>query len=828
MIRIGRTFTCPTALTFRISARRTFTSASVGIGSALTHPSFVARASRPCFRSQRLISTRARRPGYELTAPSSNSGVVFQDAEVFVNGNRVGRHLGGYTAFRFDITDFISDCDNIVAIRVSNEWNPQLAPRAGEHIFSGGAYRGVHLLITNEVHADWQGIQITTPHVSAQSATVHVRTFVRNDSSRDQECDIRQLVIDPDGKLVAQMHSPTQLIAAGQSAVFEQTSDPIQSPSLWHPDHPHLYSIATEVHGGITDGAVDEIETPFGFRYFEWTKDRGFFLNGQHLYLRGANAHQDIAGWGIAATAGSCARDVKLIKDAGFNFIRGAHYPHHSAFADACDRFGLIFLSENCFWGKGGFGGEGYWNASAYPVNPADFEPFEQSCKDSLRAMINENFNHPSVVAWSMTNEAFFTFNVDRTRELIKSLVDLSHKLDPTRPAAVGGAQRGDFDQLGDIAGYNGDGARLFNNPGIPNLVSEYGALHKPPTEYAPFFGEMTPDEPAWRSGQAIWCGFDYGTIAGKQGLKGIIDHFRVPKRSWYWYRNEYRKIPPSAWPLEMASAAAIQISADKLTIPNTDGTDDALLTVALHDANGNRVAHSPSITLTIESGPGEFPTGRSITFSPDSDIRITDGAAAITFRSYHAGQSFVRVSSPGLPDATITIATLGSPIFVPDQTPVCPSRPYIPPAPSEAAIRAASSIANVAKDRPSRASSELPDHPARLANDGDRASFWSARSHDRAPWLLIDLEGFYQLSSSKISFATPGDFRYAIELFMDATTWQKVIDRQQTEKSGPTRHDVYPPGAAARYIRISLLDVPENFASAISEVELFGVLSVQ
>jgi beta-galactosidase len=761
----------------------------------------------------------------ETPAPRANRvsiefGAAFQDAEVFLNGRRVGHHFGGYSAFAFDLTDFLCDADNLLAIRVSNEWNPQLAPRAGEHIFSGGVYRDAHLISTPSTNIAWQGMQITTPNVSHSSAIVATKTTIW--SSDPITCLLRQTAISPAGQSAATFD--IELALRGNSEfTCTQISPPIPNPNLWHPDHPHLYTLKTQLITG--NKILDEIETLFGFRSFEWTPDRGFFLNGKHLYLRGVNAHQDIAGWGIAATAGSCARDVKLIKDAGFNFIRGAHYPHHPAFADACDRLGLIFLSENCFWGKGGFGGDGYWNASAYPVNPEDFEPFEQSCKDSLRAMINENFNHPSIVAWSMTNEAFFTFNLDRTRNLIAQLVDLSHTFDPSRPAMIGGAQRGDFDKLGDIAGYNGDGARLFQNPGIPNLVSEYGALHKPPTEFTPFFGEMMPDEPAWRSGQAIWCGFDYGTIAGKQGLKGIIDHFRLPKRSWHWYRNAYRQIPPPAWPLESVSAAAIQISADQDILSNTDGTDDILIVVTLDDDRGNRVAHSPPVTLTIDSGPGEFPTGRSITFAPDSDIRITDGAAAITFRSYHAGKSVIRASSPGLADATITLATLGDPLFDADKT-HCPSRPYTGPQPSPAALRAANSIANVAKDRPSRASSELPDHPARLANDGDLASFWSAAPADFSPSWLLDLEGFYQLSSSKVTFATPGDFRYCVELSVDGKAWEKVIDRRQTQSAGPTRHDVYPPGATARYIRISLLDVPENFAAAISEVEIFGVLS--
>src|SRR5439155_8749900 len=142
-------------------------------------------------------------------------------------------------------------------------------------------------------------------------------------------------------------------IGAGETVEFDQTSEPIDSPMLWHPDHPNLYTVETRVFNATK--TVDEMRTSFGFRWFEWTADGGFFLNGEHLYLRGANVHQDHAGWGIAVTRAGCERDVRLMKEAGFNFIRGAHYPHHPAFADACDRLGMLFWSENCFWGKGGF-----------------------------------------------------------------------------------------------------------------------------------------------------------------------------------------------------------------------------------------------------------------------------------------------------------------------------------------------------------------------------------------------------------------------------------------------------------------------------------------
>jgi hypothetical protein len=589
---------------------------------------------------------------------------------------------------------------------------------------------------------------------------------------------------------------------------------------LWHADTPHLYTVRTDILEN--EETIDTVENRFGFRWFEWTPDRGFFLNGEHLYLHGANAHQDHAGWGIGITRAACERDVRLIKEAGFNFVRGAHYPHHPAFADACDRLGLIFLSENCFWGKGGFGPEGYWNASAYPVNEEDFGLFEEHCKQTLREMIRINRNHPSIVAWSMTNEAFFTYNLDRARNLIRDLAALSRAADPTRPVAIGGAQRGDVDKLGDIACYNGDGARLFINPGVPNMVSEYGAISKPYDSYEPFFGELQQERFPWRAGEAIWCGFDYGSIAGKQGLKGILNHQRLPKRSWYWYRNVLRGIAPPTWARD-GIPRRLRLSADKTVIHGTDATDDCQIIVTVCDESGNHISNSPPVTLTIESGPGEFPTGRSITFNASTDIDIVEGQAAIAFRSYHGGESVIRATSPGPGAATLTIRTEGEPLFVPGVTPIVRDRPYTPPPISTAALVAMKNIVNVALNRPSRASSEHPDHPARLANDVSAYTFWSAASAGES-WWLADLEGFYQLSGVKLVFPSSENWRFRVEFSNDARDWTIAIDRTQTQRSDAIRNEITPPGAVARYVRISFTDC----VAKLAEVEIYGVLSVR
>ncbi|MEG1551783.1 MAG: glycoside hydrolase family 2 TIM barrel-domain containing protein, partial [Oscillospiraceae bacterium] len=152
---------------------------------------------------------------------------------------------------------------------------------------------------------------------------------------------------------------------------------------------------------------------------------------------------------------------------------RGSHYPHHTEFAKECDRQGILFWSENVFWGIGGFKDEGYWDSSAMPTKKEDYLSFENSLKQSLREMIRTNRNSPSIICWSMGNEIFFSKKqvISDARKMVKRLVDYCHSIDDTRPAGIGGVQRGDFDKIGDVAGYNGDGAVLFKNPEKPNMV---------------------------------------------------------------------------------------------------------------------------------------------------------------------------------------------------------------------------------------------------------------------------------------------------------------------------------------------------------------------
>ena len=779
---------------------------------------------------------------------------AFQESEIFVNGRRVGVHRGGYTGFSLDITEALKSGTNVIAVRLNNRWQADLAPRAGDHTFGGGLYRDVRLVVTDPLHVAWCGTFVTTPTLAAKAgaeSTVNIKTELCNASATDLDALVRTEILDSAGVVVGTASTRLRA-AAGAVLTVDQTTPAIARPRLWHPDHPHLYRARTTVfadRGPLQRGKpVDTCETTFGFRWTEWTADRGFFINGEHLYLRGANVHQDQAGWGDAVTNAALERDVRLVKEAGFNFIRGSHYPKDPAFSAACDRLGVLWLSENVFWGIGGRHTDGGWSASAYPVVPAQEAAFDESVLASLGAMIRIHRNSPSIVAWSMSNEPFFSdVPMAKVRALLAKEVALAHELDPTRLAGVGGAQRPlnaeRIDRVGDFAAYNGDGATqpAFQNPGVPSLVSEYGSvIAERPGAFDPGWGDLgaqlgnaRPTPFPWRGGEAVWCMFDHGSHAGLNLARmGIVDYFRVPKRAYYWYRENYAGVPAPAWP-SAGKPAKIALSADKATLAAPDGTDDAQLSITLLDDDGKPVSAVVPVTLSIVSGPGEFPTGRSITFSPPgkaeaSDIFIRDGQAAIAFRSYHAGATIVRASSPGLAEATLTLHTAGAPAFVPGATPSVPDRPYSrhaarPPAGAAPEPGTASPGGDVlALNRPTQASSAAADAPSALANDGDLSTAWRAAAATDQSFEVF-LEVAYDVQRITLVFPKEARHRYHIDVSTDGATWREVVDQSAATDTARRRAHAGDFGRGVVRVRVRFVVPTGGPVPELAELQVGG-----
>ncbi len=249
-------------------------------------------------------------------------------------------------------------------------------------------------------------------------------------------------------------------------------------------------------------------------------------------------------------------------------------------------------------------------------------------------------------------------------------------------------------------------------------------------------------------------------------------------------------------------------------------------LIVTVLDKDGKETSQCPPVTLTIESGPGEFPTGPSITFAADSDIAIREGRAAMAFRSHYAGKTLIRATSPGLKDSTVELLSQGGPEFVPGTTPAAKPRPYRKLA--GAPISEKSVTLGVAN--PTRSSSQAENHSGRFANDGNPATFWQAAANDTNAWLRVDLERICVVSSSKLTFPSPGNWRYKIEISNDGTSdWKLVTDQSQSTNDTAERSDTAASAdARGRYLRVSFVQTPNNQPAALAELEVQARLSGQ
>lgn len=789
---------------------------------------------------------------------------VFQIADVYVNGEKVGTHRGGYSGFVYDITDYLHEGDNVVAVRVNNIWQHDLAPRAGDHQFTGGIYRDVYLNVTEDVHVTWYGTFVTTPdltnpgfdssaknidftqypsedtikdNIAKKQSNVRVQTEVKNDSDKKANVQVFQKVEDEDGKVITEFASEEHTLNPDEIYNFDSISEQVHDIHLWSVDDPYLYKVYTSV---ISDGVkVDTYESPLGFRWAEYKND-GFYLNGEKVLLDGANAHQDHAGFADAVSNEGLYRDVEMIKECGMNFIRGSHYPHDPSYADACDKLGVLFWSECNFWGMGGSAGKDAdatysasdWFKDAYPQNPEDEEAFEQSCLDSLEAMIRVNRNHPSIINWSMGNEVFFTNSStqSKAKALVNKMRNKAHELDPTRKAGMGGCQREGYDSLDvcDIAGYNGDGGK-FQNDTMPNIVAEYGSkVQDRPGEYRPFYdqiqGSSTTEYKLQKNsaGLSLWCAFHHGTIGGDGLAKmGMIDYYRLPTNTWYWYRKKNTGVEPEA--SISGTAAKMEITASDTEITN-DGKKDTKLIVTMEGADGNWVNDTRNVTLTVVKGPGIFPGGKSYTFTAGKSIR--DGKASIEFRSYYAGETVIRAQAEGLPDAEIKITTKD---VTGNETETEPEDFYDATKWGTLTEKVeepfAYGSANAATGRPAFPSSNKLD--AELATDGKTETSWVAEETGNGEYFMLDLEFALYVYKIGLDFEkTP--YPYKVETAMDKDgTWTTIAEyTKDTVADRPLEEAL--DGIEARYVKVTFTDVPENEKAFLSEIAVYGNVSSQ
>lgn len=332
---------------------------------------------------------------------------VQTSCDVYLNGEKLLTHHGGYMGFTVDITrKVILRGSNLLVVRVSSEPDPLTPPGKPQEkldfYYYGGIYRDVKMIITPPVYISDEleeeevaggGVFVTYPEVSPHSARVHVRTSVRNDADTGVAVSVRTTLIDPAGRKVRSVASPVYLRACGRTTVEQDIY--VKEPRLWHPYHPDLYVLRSEV---LSRGRrADSQERSIGIRRIEMTREGGFFINGEHLYLRGANRHQAFPFIGDAAPRSMQERDVIDMKKGGCNAVRAAHYPQSPDFLNACDRYGLLVIECVPGWQ--------YYNKDSV---------FIRRLADVTRKMIRRDRNHPSVFLWETAlNESFYPKETD-------------------------------------------------------------------------------------------------------------------------------------------------------------------------------------------------------------------------------------------------------------------------------------------------------------------------------------------------------------------------------------------------------------------------------
>jgi beta-galactosidase/beta-glucuronidase len=271
---------------------------------------------------------------------------AFQVTDAWINGEYLGQFMGGFTGFTADLTPHLKrDGSDLLAMRVTNEHDPEILPgrERPDYNLYGGVYREVYLRVTDPLHIPDRGIMINLPEVSAESGQATVDVLVRNDRTDAVSGSLSASITAPDGTVVSTA-SAEYSVDAGTEVIVSIPVPPVKNPTLWSEKTPLLHSVAVSLSDESC--VVDADSVNFGFRWYRFDADKGFFLNGVQTKLRGMNRHQDLPGLGNAIPASFQSYDVEVLKDAGANYVRCSHYPMHPAFLDACDQLGVLVFEE--------------------------------------------------------------------------------------------------------------------------------------------------------------------------------------------------------------------------------------------------------------------------------------------------------------------------------------------------------------------------------------------------------------------------------------------------------------------------------------------------
>lgn len=351
---------------------------------------------------------------------------VYMNSTVYLNGKELGHRPYGYSTFQYDLTPYLKEGENILAVKVDNSLQP-----SGRWYTGCGIYRNVWLSVKNKVHIPLWGIHVQTPEVDEKMSVLSVETKIN--AEKDVPVIIIQSLYNSEGEKVAENES--QVNAKAGTSLARQTLS-VPNAKRWSPDSPYLYKLETVVreNGGIADKQFTQV----GFRSIKVEAATGFWLNNERLKMKGVCLHHDAGNLGAAVPIEVLHRRLKILKEMGCNALRTSHNPFAPEFYHLCDSMGFLVMDE-------AFDG---WDVEKAKYDYGLY--FEDWWERDLTDFILRDRNHPSVVMWSIGNEV-----KGRTDAVEQKLVDCIRKLDKSRTITIGG---GHDANIVDIAGFNGVG----------------------------------------------------------------------------------------------------------------------------------------------------------------------------------------------------------------------------------------------------------------------------------------------------------------------------------------------------------------------------------
>lgn len=500
---------------------------------------------------------------------------VYRNSEIWINGHYLGKRPFGYIGFRYKLTPYLhfGDSSNIIAVKVDNSEQPNSRWYTGS-----GIYRNVCLISTGEVHVAHWGTFVKTTDIQHHEAKVEVDVQLENTSAHAKNINLKVSVINPQGYTEQEIEK-TINIETGNP--IDQFRFVLPFPQLWSFDTPNLYTVNVEVFN--KNKLIDNYRTSFGIRNFYFDADKGFFLNGNSVKLKGVNNHHDLGALGAAFNRRAAQRQLEILKDMGCNAIRMAHNPPAPGLLDLCDEMGFFVMDEAFdVWAK-------------KKMKHDYHDIWDEWHKTDLRDMVLRDRNHPSVMVWSIGNEIPEQFD-STGLSITPELVAIVKEADPTRPVTCGLTEnipaKNYIYQSGvlDVLSFN---YKHIDYPDLPNrfpgesfIASENmsafatrGVYNQPsdsvriwPEAYKIPIKNPNPDytcsaydhvhaywgathEETWKlvkkldfiSGMFIWSGFDFigepepfMEWPARSSYYGLIDLCGFPKDVYYLYQSEW------------------------------------------------------------------------------------------------------------------------------------------------------------------------------------------------------------------------------------------------------------------------------------------------